>query len=248
MFFLRQAGLTPQLIISAAEKIWAERVKPPLEGETIRIPRMGSVARIPRMGSVAEGPEEELLSVPRRMVANPASTVYYVIDEAVKMGAIECGDIVVIDTSADWRRSLESLWGKLVLVKTLCTPGILDESFRSLEKEPDEGLYLGILRCKVDTGFRRGRAGLKDWFVGLEAFDQQTVAFTTPWDGVNVQVIIGEMKITPKDWKLIGAPMSPEELRAKQAEVSRMRFELFDTTLILGRAVGWFRPPSKSGE
>jgi hypothetical protein len=182
------------------------------------------------------------------MVANPASTAYYLIDESVKMGAIEYGDIVVIDTSADCGRSLEPLWNKLVLVKRLCTPGILDESFRSPEMEPDEGLYLGRLSCKADTGFRGGRAGLKDWFVVLEAFDQQTVAFTNPRDGVEIETLIGEMKITPKDWKLIGAPMSPEELPAKQSKVSRMRFELFDTTLILGRAVGWFRPPSKGSK
>jgi transcriptional regulator with XRE-family HTH domain len=240
LWFWEQAGLSKEDILAAARAIGETRLVLPKEGEMFLIP--------PFQRDTEEGKARKPIRLTEDFNVDPLFTRYLIVDEPVRMGAIERGDIVMIDTSADCGRSLEPLWNKLVLLKLSRPPGKPPLNW-SLAEEQSQGFYLGILRCKADISFRGGRAGLKDWVVVIERFRMDTSIHTPgSMQSGDPEFCAGEMKITQEDWKLIGTPMSREELPIKEPEVARVRFKLFDGIAILGRAIGWFRPPSKSGE
>lgn len=234
LWFWEQAGLSKEEISAAARRIGESHLVRPEEGHMVEV---GALE-----GDGVEEESKKTILLPPNLVNDPASTRYFVIDGEVQMGAgVQKGDIVILDTSGDIATSLEALWANPVLSKWSRPAGITAEDWGLLDQQ-DEGFLLGTLRCKADAEFRDGRAGLKDWVVVVEPFHQHTAIYK-PDAG---DWCIGEMKVTQKDWKVIGAPRSLEELPAKEPEVRRMRFKLFDSAVILGRVIGWFRPPRDS--
>ena len=221
LWFLGQAGVDEKLVQGIAENLFLERRAPAVEGEIIRVPRISDASK-------QDGVHSPLLALPSCALGGYTSLRYTVLDEAVRLGGIQEGDIIVLDTSADITRNLAALWGKKVLAR--------------IYSSSDSGFYEGSLTCIADTDFRGSQASLKDWI----AFLAYTLNLHAELSEPDLGVALGEMRLTRKDWDRIGAPQSRGELSAKQPEIEKMPVRLFDGTEILGAVVGHFHPLARA--
>lgn len=102
-FFLQRAGLSREVIVSAANKIASDLIVHPKQGDMVLI------------GSLRGG--FPALEVPASLVADPVMTRYFAIDKFSKGHGQEVGDIFLIDISRSDQPNLLPFWDELVLLE-----------------------------------------------------------------------------------------------------------------------------------
>jgi transcriptional regulator with XRE-family HTH domain len=164
VFFLQEAGLSGEIILSAAEKIFADRIAPPSEGE---------IFRVPIVRRTAKGNEEtgEFLPVPAYLLSGRASAIALAVHEDFSRAnrfkghrMLPPGDIIVLDTSGAGTQKAAPFLDQIVVIDINWDHtriggrpyfGGSQERRNSamygrhvLHSDMPEGLFMGLLRCK----------------------------------------------------------------------------------------------------
>jgi transcriptional regulator with XRE-family HTH domain len=223
-FFLQKAGLTGDIILSAAERIFADRSAPPSKSEIFRVP---IVRRTPN-GTEDTG---ELFPVAAWLVEHEASTVCFLVDDNSASPAVPSGDLILLDTSQCGAKDLDPFLGQV---------GLLDlgpPEKTVLHGTGYHGLCMGRLRRRV----------LSDDLGGTLQFPfYNAVATLLPFgaprprlEGGITELVIGRADSPPR------IPTTAEEEAAFRAEVRGQAISLSPPLKVLGRVIGWFRPPKQ---
>jgi len=141
-FFLQKAGLSREIIVSAANKFMSGRIVHPKVGDIVLVQ--------PFQEGAQESQEQiPLLRLTANLAADPTSTRYIVVnkdftgtgafssfpgskdevmgsfeeDLAQTFPPLEMGDIILLDISRNDAVDLSPFWGRLLLVYTQQTPG-----------------------------------------------------------------------------------------------------------------------------
>jgi transcriptional regulator with XRE-family HTH domain len=141
-FFLQEAGLSREVIVSAANKLVKDRIVHPKEGDMVLVQ--------PFQEDTQESQEQiPVLRLAANLAADPTSMMYIVVNKDFTgtgvfsnfpgskddvMGSLEedlpqtfppleMGDIILLDISRNDAVDLSPFWGQLLLVYTEQTPG-----------------------------------------------------------------------------------------------------------------------------
>ena len=105
VFFLQEAGLSLDTIISAANQIVSQRIMSPAPGEIVLDPcaafKADREAREP-LPSIA---------YPAGLLSNPLLTRYFIIDEHSQSHGFDVDDILLLDVSDEWRAGPDAVLG-----------------------------------------------------------------------------------------------------------------------------------------
>ncbi|MGD0225035.1 MAG: helix-turn-helix transcriptional regulator [Terriglobia bacterium] len=239
-FFLQKAGLSQEIIMSAAQKLFADRSVLPSEGEIFRVP----IVRHTQKGNEDTG---ELFPVAARLAEHKASTVCLVAGEDNANSTVRSGDMFLLDTSWNDVKDLVPFFNQNVLINIdIDHPDAWDTQIIHGGHQWPAGLSFGQLLCKrVKHEFARFRATDRHyliWHAVLGSLDD----FSTEHE-------VGEEPMVIGDWHhaSTGEAASAQEIAALEAEVIKeacSHVRLYAPVKILGIVIGWFRPPSKSGK
>ncbi len=103
MWFWQRAGMKEQPMLSAADRILADRRAPPSESEIFRVP-------IVRRGGKGIEETGEFFPVAAPLVEHEASTVCLLVDDNSASPSVPSGDLIVLDTSQCEARRSSSFW------------------------------------------------------------------------------------------------------------------------------------------
>jgi len=229
LWFLEQAGLDLEWMVSVAERILRERSIPADPGEVKRISRF----RLTPEGNREPGPP---VLVAAEYVPNPGSTFAVVVDEKGAGFAFSPGDIVVVDSSAGDVETCESFWNQVVLAEFAPRA----EQPAGLQGVWPEGFLVGKLVLERHGGWHpkgivfSGRLGPL-----VEAFDARSFPIGHYYHEV------------PADLDRFGySPPSDREMSGRLEKEGREQalknFRPAKGCRILGRVIAWFpAPPEK---
>lgn len=222
-FFLQKAGLTGETILSAAERIFADRSAPPSKGEIFRVP----IVRHTSKGTEETG---ELFPVAASLVEHEASTVCLSVDKNSATPSVLSGDLIVLDTSQCDAKDL----GPFLDQRALLDLGPPQEPI--LRGTGYHGLCIGQVRRRVLPDDLGG---------GLEFPFYVAIATLLPFgapqsrlEGGIMELTIGHAYSPPR------IPMTAEEEAASRAEARIRAIPLFPPLKILGCVIDWIRPPA----
>ena len=142
LWFLEQAGMDEQAILSAAEGLLKERSAAPVEGEIFRA---GRFSEIPQGGERAGPP----IPLPKEFVPNPASTVCLVVDEHSRGQGMAPFGLYGLDTSVSGTVDIRAIRNEMIMIR-------FDPSRPQMFPA---GLYAGTIRVHrqpVKAGIRIG--------------------------------------------------------------------------------------------
>ena len=109
LWFLEQAGLKRDDILSAATKIMEGRSAPPVEGEIVRVPRF----RVTEHGREEAGPP---IPLPTQCVPHPLATICLCLDEkSPRIGESPRG-LILLDTSIEGTKWRDEFSGRVVML------------------------------------------------------------------------------------------------------------------------------------
>lgn len=219
LWFLKQAGVDPQAVVSIADKILKERGAPPKAGEVIRVPRL-CVA--------PEGKEEAnpLLILPAEFTPSRESTKWFTLDKENASFPVKAGDIAVVDTSHAGAQDL-------VLSPFFNTVVLMEFGSESAHEGLPRGLFLGQLLS------RRGPPAFT-WYAELAVLNERLEVhrFTVgKWEGGGPVVCVDGAPTRTGWWKGSAEDFAPEAIR------------LYPGCEIVGLVIGWLAKPTvKSDE
>lgn len=225
-WFAARAGAKTTPVVRELRNIQEEQTGTAVEGELVRVACELRTSR----GSIWS---DRFITLPAELLASPTSTVCLVIDETGTTPMLFAGDIIVLDTSNNNSKDLRPFWDQVVLAERspLAT---WTEEWEHLLGTWREHLAFGRLRPKrVDI--------FSPLFVAsVGPFDDSG----TRWKAGDTGMLVGRWEsFRPPDF----APGIKDEI-AYEAEAERqalMKIRLDEGFKILGRVVGWFRPPRR---
>jgi transcriptional regulator with XRE-family HTH domain len=248
-FFLQKAGLSQEIIISAAEKLFADRSALPSKGEIFRVPTVERTAT----GNQDTG---RFFPVPAHLLPSPASTIALIVHECCANRTLPAGDILLLDTSRTGTQKAASFLNQAVVVdinweheRIGGTPMMSHDRGRHssmflrhvVSGNPfPEGLYMGHLRCKRQSVHRAGH-GWSHWVV--------TLSWANHFEGESDEAAEHELQIGSWFQPYDETTKTPEGLRAFEAKMRRQaheEIELEPHCAILGRVIAWFPAPRLS--
>jgi transcriptional regulator with XRE-family HTH domain len=212
LWFLKQAGIEAQAILSLADKILEERSAPPKPGEVVRIERF----RV-----TPEGREEtgQLVALPGEFIPNRDSTKCFILDGKSASFVFADGDIVVVDASDVESRdlALTSFFDKIVL---------MEFNAERLHREmpyyrSPEGLFIGKLGLQ--------KSGTFSWEARLAPLDERFKVHA---------VVVGEWRYDYRDDSNPPRYRGQDLDRAEKLVPEEIR--LYPACRIVGAVVGWF--------
>jgi transcriptional regulator with XRE-family HTH domain len=219
LWFLKQAGIEPEGIVSIADKILKERGAPPKAGEVIRIPRL----RVAAEGKEEPGP---LLIRPAEFTPSPGSTKWFALEEKNASFPVKPGDIAVVDTSHAGARDL-------VLSPFFNTVVLMEFKSESTHEGLPTGLFVGQLVS------RRGPPAFT-WYAELAVLNQRLEVhrFTVgDWPAEGPVVCVDDPS-TRTGWR-----------KAEAEEFAPEAVRLYPGCEIVGLVIGWLAKPTvKSDE
>lgn len=239
----KAAHVNPRVVVTAAEALAKRSIVSPKEGE---------MALVSPLQTGAAGSEEShpSLALPVHAIADPLSTRYFI----VKQGSIsasyvadewlavtpEIGDILLVDVAGVEATNLIPFWGELVLIEEVPST----EPRLELEVVFKIGfLYLHENLADLAVGVIYS-AELEPWCSVVWRLDREgrkEVKVTpTPLASIPVGRWQGQLGLSAEGAETLPAG---DVLAVNQA---RVEMRLFPYYHILGRVVGWFRPPGKS--
>jgi transcriptional regulator with XRE-family HTH domain len=240
-WFLLKAEQHDPAVLVAAEEVMKQRRVALSEGEMIRVRYVQKTA---------EGfePRPELLPLPSGFVANPAATVCLLIDQNTRTEMFSPGECLILDTSETTAPDLRPFWDEIVLVDIDANHG------RKIDPEftwggwPD-GLSMGRLRWKelewpLKLPFKLKAYPLNRWFATLGPFDDRDIK----WKPNNLEYkgfYVGYWRpVPPNRW---GSMEEAEAFHAEAARQAPSKIRLEDACRIVGRVIGWHKPPAAKG-
>jgi transcriptional regulator with XRE-family HTH domain len=234
VFFLRQAGLSQGIILSAAERILAESIAPPIKGEIFRVP---IVRRSPR-GNEETG---EFYPISAAQVEHPSSTVCLLVDEASATALVPSGTLIVLDTLDSDSADLRPFWRRIILLDIDAEHSHGRTSQIIWGSAWHHGLSIGRLRYE--------KAEDPALFIKPRHFLVWHAVFAVLTDSETLQrikrteMIVGEWHAEhPSAW--CEAPT--EEIAKLEKELGQeapAQIRLEQRCRIVGRVIGWFPGP-----
>jgi transcriptional regulator with XRE-family HTH domain len=232
LWFWEQAGLKPSALAATAEKALRELSKPAtpelLTDQLVGVP--------PFKKGADRGTEGRARLVERDYVPNPISTSYYTIDKDSEGYGLNAGDILLIDSSESGSPSLMPFWDQMVLL----------EHDRSLDYHG--GLKEGVEHFQHFVGWlllEKYKAGGDIGTIYYAAVKPLLPHLGGPHAGGEMPVAAWQCKSA--DGVMLGLDgQETTSLAADFQARTQLRFSPKDR--ILGRVIGWFRAPSKSGK
>lgn len=229
LWFLEQAGIEIEAIVSTTAKILKDRGASPEPGEIIRLPRF----RLTAEGREQAGPP---LVIAAERVPNPLSAQCLVLDEKTAKLVFSSGDIVVLDISAESATDLRPFWDQVVLMEF--SPGL--ERNRGIRQTWPEGLLMGLLR--LQKVYYTGAMPCWEAWLG-PLMPPKRISFA---DGL----LVGSWRYEyPPEVKFeLDVPKDPRdwERAYKEAETQAPEaVRLLSGCRILGRMICWFRAASE---
>ena len=229
LWFLEEAGLKRDDILSVAGNIASGQITSPTPGEIVLIaPFEGRTGK--------NGEPLPSIAYPAALLSEPLLTRYFIIDEHSRSYGFDVDDILLLDVSDNGAPDLMPFWEQTVLVE-------LTGSYPSSFKEEVVGrLFVGenraILRMNVYT------AMLQPWAHKLllpEKADQEIDLYE---QGLHLKStrpfcvgIFQDLGVKPGEFDL-----------GEQLKRARAFLRLDPEHRILGRAVGWIEAPrAKAG-
>jgi transcriptional regulator with XRE-family HTH domain len=223
LWFWEQAGVKPDAMASAVEKILKERTSAPVAG---------ALVQIPLVQLTAEGMQETgtLVALPARFIPNPVSTRCLVVDDKSPELMFPPGDVVVFEP-ATGPQDPQLYWNEIVLAEFTGSAPVAWREWAS-------GLRIGRLCCK------RYRRDALSYIATLGPFsDSEKTWLRFPSGGESI--VVG-------GYQHPGPPMGAGRDRnhaEEQAELQAPEKLTLDPGFkIIGRVVAWFRPPRPGRE
>lgn len=142
LWFLGQAGMDEQEILSVAEALLKQRSAAPMEGEIFRAGRFGEISQ-------RGEPVGPLVPLPKEFVPNPASTVCLVVDEHSRGQGMAPFGLYGLDTSVSGTVDIRAIRNEMIMIR-------FDPSRPQMFPS---GLYAGTVRVHrqpVKAGIRIG--------------------------------------------------------------------------------------------
>ena len=237
VFFLQEAGLSRETIVSAANELVKERIVRPKEGEMVIVTRVEE----PQVEVQEPHPGIPFASA---LGAKPVLTRYFAVDEYSSGYGFENGDILLLDISQVETPSLAPFWEQPILVEHTDAADfsrkeqLIGRLF--LRESRHEGVarplafYDGMLQpwtnLHHEVGEMRGRS-TKSYRRGDRLKDSGPFVITYGDEGV-----------------LQDSETDIEAGFAALRKRAQAKIRLYPEWRILGRVIGWFRPPSKGSE
>jgi len=218
LFFWEKGGLTPEAILSAANKLFAERIVQPGERDLVHIPMFE--------GDFKSGRKKSLV-LPAKLLPNAASTCFLEIGEELAGFMLRVGDLLVLERNLGDLSKPGPFFGQTLLIEHLPV------TKRSFDFNPT-GLVVGWLnlQCVLDPRYiPQARTGFYGW--GVAVYPLSTY--------VPYHFLIGGYPGVDDDVEEILARGTSDQARKKAANAIR----LDERTHILGRIIAWFPSASK---
>jgi|GEM_PF-4962826 len=218
------AGIKPDTLVKAAEKLAERSLIRPKEDEIVLVPPLLSIG-------LQDKPPLPPLPLPARYGVNPASTRYIEVDAAIRDNSFEFGDLLFIDVSetSDGRTPFP-FWDQRVLVE-------FDRGRPSLALHPAKPctvgrlVLIGVQQTRSDYAFL---ALLQPWTDEVHQPEEmhERIAFITPFE-------IGRWRYEVPVAERGG---NSEWTFQKARERAQRELQLSPDVKILGRVIGWYRP------
>lgn len=233
-FFLQKAGLSREIIVSAANKLMKERIVAPKEGDMVSIQPLRQdiqgnqeqVAALQLTVSLAPDPTSmryivvnedftgEIISdFPRDALGD--LSIDYIDEKPQAFPPLEMGDIILLDISRNDAADLSPFWGQLILVQTDLAPG--------------PRYIVGQLGIMAHHGL---------------VFTARLQVWTTQEmiENPDIGLWRGNM---PAGAQAAGARFEEEEVYREAQPQARREMRLHAGCQIVGLVVGWHRPSSR---
>jgi len=133
LWFLEQAGVDEQLILSAADQLSEERVALPSKGEIVRVPRY----RFTEQGRQEAGPP---VPFDAEFVPNPRITICVLVDERSTAFVDSPRGNILLDRSCEGAEDLHELWEQVVMLY------LAPKDIETIGEQ--EGIYVGRLHLE----------------------------------------------------------------------------------------------------
>lgn len=255
-WFWQRAGLSQKSLLAAAQKTLNEQIRDGtsgLEGKVIPV--------LPFDGDAGKAQEPLLLS--GSLLAGPLSTSYFTVDEKSAGYGLKPSDILFIDASDSGSAHLTPHWDEMILVEHDRVAHISSQLKLPLSSPPDieyvagwlvlkeyrigagmQSIYLAEIDPWVHTLLRPGK--VYEAHLHTERLYKHRRSLNHMGDAADGSMTIGR-------WEGEAAgPSAPGEKWEKNTndllDRARREVRLFTGFRILGRVIGWFRPPSKGGK
>jgi transcriptional regulator with XRE-family HTH domain len=250
-FFLEAAGLSRETIVSAANKLVKEQIVQPKEGEIVSIQPIQQLK--------GEKQTRPAIPFPDALGAKPVFVRYFTVDEQSAGYGLCKGDILLIDNSESGAPDLIPFWDEMILVEHDLS-AIFDPENKLSPPLPArveyvagwlvlkehrvgaeiQSIYSAEVEPWVHALLRPGREF--ETYVHTERFYRHRQSLEHLGHHASGNVIIGR-------WQGESAgPLDPsEKWNKKPSEIlerARAGVRLYPGCQILGRVVGWFRPPA----
>jgi len=231
-YFLQKAGLSGSVILSAADKIKADRSAPPSEGEIFRVPIVRRVN-----GNTEE--TGELFPVANSIIGDQASVVCLSVDDTLGPRLVPSGSKVLLDTSDNDAPDLCPFWGRLVLfdIDAQHPHGRMTQIVNN-NAWPD-GLNIGTLRCeKSELGLELPFESESHYLIWKAHLSLLTDSETLKKIGTRGDLILG-------GWMhpATGQPGTREEQEKLAAEATLEAYKhvrVDERCKLLGRVIAYF--------
>jgi len=239
IFFLQQAGLSRETIISAANELVKEQIARPKEGEMV------VVRPVEQSWIKGQEPPPGILFA-SALSAKPMLTRYFTVDEYSSGYGFETGDILLLDISQVDTPSLMPFWEQPILAEHTdpanCSRKeqivgrlfLRESRHEAVPPLAFHAFYDGMLQpwtnLHHEMGEMRGRP-MKGYHPGDHLKDS------------------GPFVITYGDQGSVeDADADIETSFAALRKQAQAKIRLYPEWRILGRVTGWFRPSSEGGE
>jgi DNA-binding XRE family transcriptional regulator len=226
-WFWRRVGNYRRRVLAFTQAIWKKSGALSVEDQIIRVRCFRRTAQ----GNEDTG---RLLPLPAESQANAASTICLVVDETAASPMFQSGDLILLDTSDNKAKDLSPFWQKMVLIDISGTRPW------SININP-LGLSMGQLRCKVFEYSPYPMPGqfLRPWWVAVVSpFNDCGNRWRGPIDeGIDIgrwDPFLDEKPSSARE---------TDDLEAEGWKRAASEIRLDEPCHILGRVLGWFRPP-----
>lgn len=233
IWFLEKAGLTREVIVAAAAGISKERTRAAGEGELIYVPGEQEAANR-RAG----------MWLPAKLVPNPDLSSLVVIDERSAGSVLKAGDVIVMERNLV-DPVLLGPWRDQLIVVELGVYSFVDKAGEAFPSDsPSKPIAIAFVHFGPGDYLRRSSEPPLHWSWKLlpiaaesrEVLDGYTLAFEHPDLAVEHPGLFAGDR--PKD-------IRRQKAASRKIEETALRRGHLHSSRILGRFVGWFRPPSK---
>jgi transcriptional regulator with XRE-family HTH domain len=235
-FFLQKAGLSREIIVSAANTLAGEQVVRPKEGEMVSIRHF------------LEGYEmrQEVLptlTLPAWLVPNPVATRYFPIDEKSRGYGLESGDILLVEPRESPFQTIAPFWDQLVLIQFTDIHGTGERE--QIVGRPFLTAFKGTGRVPVIECY-----GMLEPWNSLHYETQEAPGsgpfFYTRGDRLKRS---SPFRIGVPTSRTLKFPRMETELDFnEQRELIRTYMIVAEEFNILGRVIAWFRAPSQGSK